>query len=113
MSRKRCQWVLATWRKCMPRRAIRDPRETARLLAFGSFSALVVLMAASCGAPVGGPGDTPGSGGVAGPDGDGIGGAGNSAAGGASADGSGTDGPLGTPDEMVLPFESQGRAGAL
>src|SRR6478735_7476726 len=100
----------------MLRRVKSRSGETTRLLGAGGFSALVVLLAASCGSPIGPDGDgTSGTGGTAGPDGgatDGVPGTGGSGAG--STDGSTTDGTdLGTPPEEVLPFESQGRGAAL
>ena len=104
----------------MLRRAKTRSGETTRLLAAGGFSALIVLLAASCGAPIAGPDDgTPGTGGGTGTDattdgGPGTGGSGAGSTDGSTTDGSTTDGTdLGTPPEEVLPFESQGRGAAL
>jgi|GEM_PF-261705 len=88
-----------------------------------AFSALVVLLAASCATNAGGP-DGPTDGGGADGATDGVdaassggtgtgSGAASSTDGVATGGGAATDGPLGTPPEEVLPFEVQGRAATL
>jgi len=98
----------------MSRPRTRDAHEPNRLLHVAITSGLTVFLAVSCATEGGGPGPDggPGTGGTGSPDG-GVDGSGASVTDGGSTGGTSTDGGLGTPNEEVIPFEAQGRAGAL
>jgi len=93
----------------------RSAREVKRRVGAAATSGLVVLLAVACSTEGGGGDGASGGGPSSGASGTGAAAAvdGTGATAGPDSGGAATDGPLGTPEEEVLPFETQGRAAAL